>query len=471
MSFRNGYAKIALGIALISLTALAGNISAQNTDNTGEVKVDSSATPKQEFLRLRGLETERADHGAALRTAANMLLFVPRSVFSGLLYATGYGPHLIDDHQFIEKFDDFFYIYKKEVGWTPVFDLASGSPLAYGAALFYRHKPFGISVGGYYSSSSLWKTKVKLRDAFLLGRSVLKVSLSGSILTRDDYKFHGFGPDPENDPRNVFRPDANDDFGIYQQRLSRVQWVLGLRPSSNWQLFYTGYYHQRKIRNPEDSDSDNIANAFDLDIIPGIRAGQSTIGKQVYNEFTVRFDSRQYQGQISPGVRLDGYVGLSEGVGSDDSRFTRAGGSAAIFIPVIKHNRLIVPRVVFDAIDNRNDSVPISFAEYPRQTTFRGVSNKRLLRTDKISMVPSLEYQWPLAYTLGAHLFIDYLLVGDSVGDLTFNGAPYAIGFGLDLHSVDSELARISFSGGSEGFRFKLTVGLSGYNTARSEWH
>lgn len=455
------------GLFLLAFTAFAG---AQERMYVEEIAVDSNATAKQEYRQLRGLEKDRKDYTTPFRTAANVLLFVPRTIFSGVLYTTGYGPHLIDDSDFIEKFDDFFYLYQKEIGWYPVFDFSSGSPLAYGATVFYRQKPFGISAGGYYANQSLWKAKIRLLEAFRIGHSVLQLNLSGSILTRDDYKFHGFGADPENDRRNSFRPDRNDDFGIYQQRLSRVLLVIGLRPSARWQFFYTGYYQERKIESPGSQDPDNIGNAFDINNIPGLSAGKPNIGKQVYNEISVRFDTRRYRGQISPGVRLEGYVGLSEGVGSDESRFTRAGGNAALFLPVIKHNRLIVPRVVFDMIDNRNDDVPISFAEYPRQPTFRGASRKRLLRTDEISVVPSFEYQWPLTFNVGGHLFVDYLLVSNSIDKLTFRKAPYAIGFGFDVHSEDSELARFTFSGGSEGLRFQFTVGLSGYSTDRSRW-
>ncbi len=457
-------------LLMVFMLATITLVSAQDQKFEEEIVVDSGATAKQEYRRLRGLEKDRKDYTAPFRTAANILVFVPRTIFSGVLYTTGYGPHLIDDSNFIEKFDDFFYLYQKKIGWYPVFDFSSGSPLAYGATVFYRQKPFGISAGGYYANQSLWKAKVRLLEAFRVGHSVVQFNLSGSILTRDDYKFHGFGADPENDSRNAFRPDRNDDFGIYQQRLSRMLLVIGLRPTSRWQFFYTGFYQERKIENPVSPDPDNIGNTFDINSIPGIRSGKPNIGKQVYNEISVRFDTRRYRGQISPGVRLEGYLGVSEGIGSDKSRFTRAGGSAALFLPVIKRNRLIVPRVVYDMIDNRNDDVPISFAEYPRQPTFRGASRKRLLRTDEISVVPSVEYQWPLTFNVGGHLFVDYLMVSNSIDKLTFRNAPYAIGFGFDVHSEDSELARFTFSGGSEGIRIQFTVGLSGFSTDRSRW-
>ena len=158
------------------------------------------------------------------------------------------------------------------------------------------------------------------------------------------------------------------------------------------------------------------------------------------------------------------------GIAGDHSHFLRTGVDAALYLPVIKQTRLIVPRIVFDMVDNLNDSVPISFAEYPRQPAFRGVSSTRLLRNDEISLLSSLEYQWPLTYNLGGHLFAVHLVVTDSFSVLTRSNAPYAIGFGLDLHGADSELARLSISNGSEGWRFLLTVGISSHTSDRSKW-
>ncbi len=440
------------------------------TQKDSVIAVSPSTTAAQEFQRIRGLEKDKKDSTAPLRTAANVLLFAPRTFAAGLLFIPSLGSRIIDAGLFLGNYDYLFYFYQKKIGWYPVFDISTGSSLAYGATLFYHNKPFGFSVGGYYANNTIWKAKAKMSDSFQIGHAFLKAELSGSVLSRDDYKFHGFGSNPQNDPRNFFKTNANGDFGVFLQRLSRIQLLLGLHPSPKWKLAYTGFYQERRIENPLDTASDNIDNIFDLSTFPGIQSGRPTIGKQVYNELSLYYDSRSNHDQIQPGFVIDGYAGLSEGVGSDDSRFTRAGGSAALFIPLIKRNRLIVPSVVLDVVDNRNDDVPLSFADYPRQPTFRGVSSKRLLRTDEISMVSSLEYQWPLAHVVGGHLFVDYLFVGNSFDKLTFHEAPYAVGFSFDIHNDFAELARFNFSGGSEGFRFKLTVGLPGYSHSRSDW-
>ena len=154
----------------------------------------------------------------------------------------------------------------------------------------------------------------------------------------------------------------------------------------------------------------------------------------------------------------------------DRTRFSRAGMDAALYIPVIRRNRVIVPRLMIDTVDNLEEDVPLSFAEYPRQLAFRGASGTTLLRTDEISMVPSLEYQWPLTHHLRGHLFIDYLLVADRFSDLTLAGAPYAWGLGFDIHSRESEMARIALSTGTEGLRVMISAGLGGHRNDRTRW-
>jgi outer membrane translocation and assembly module TamA len=92
------------------------------------------------------------------------------------------------------------------------------------------------------------------------------------------------------------------------------------------------------------------------------------------------------------------------------------------------------------------------------------------LRTDLFSAVPSLEYQWPLTHNVGGHLFLDYLLVADSVKHLSFADAPYAYGAGISIQGFRSEVGRIAVSTGSEGWRLMIDVGLTSHVSDRNHW-
>lgn len=432
-------------------------------------RIDTLHNSKEEYMQLRGLESDKKDGNKALITTANALLFLPKTATAGLLYSVRFAPLLVDDSRFIERYDDFFYIYGKTVGWYPVLNISSGSRIGIGANLFVRNKSFSASVGGFFARQEFWTVRVNSNYSFLTGKAVWNLNLSGEVGVRNDLEYYGLGHDPRNDERNPFLRLSGQEFIMYSQRRPKLQFVLGVRPSSRWQFFYSTYYYKRTITNPAGANNFIVDSLFVNAPADRVTNGEAII-EQYYNELAFKFDTRKYTKEISPGIHLEGYAGLSLGVNDDRSRFARLGADFTFYIPTIRKNRLIVPRVVMDFVNNLNDNVPIPFTEYPRQPTFRGISTKSQLRSDEVSMVPSLEYQWPLTYNLGGHLFVDYLIVSDSFNRLTFNNSPYAIGFGIDLHSPDREMARLSLSGGSEGFRFSFTFGFTEHTTDRTKW-
>ncbi len=298
------------------------------------------------------------------------------------------------------------------------------------------------------------------------GSVPVKLSFSAFLNNRDDFEFFGFGSDPLNDPRSHFEPDAPSDHGVYAQRLPRVSMVLAARVRPRWQLSWTSFYQERRVSDPGGADGEQLDQTFDVSAVPGA----DRKGRQVYEEASVRFDTRKVDQRITPGFRFDAYAGLSFGVSEDESRFRRLGVDVAPYIPIIRNDRIIVPRLVLDTVDDLNEDFPVSFADYPRQPTFRGAPRTRLLRTDEVSAVPSLEYRWPLSNVLNGNLFIDYLLVADSVSDLSFANAPYAWGAGFVIQGARSELARLAVSSGSEGLRIMVELGSGAHISDRTRW-
>lgn len=454
------------------VTISHGTAAAQQANTRSPVQTtpaDTLLTADEEYMSVRGLEQKKTYGDETLRSVTNKVLYIPRKITRGVFVSAGHGAYLIDESKIIEKSSDFFYLYERRIGWYPVIDYSASSGFSGGAKLFYNNMPFGSSLGGYYGQNGLWQAKFNAVHSGLIRDSVWRLKFTGKIKNRENLKFYGFGPNPENDARNVFNPGRAEDYGLFAQRLSRLQLVSGIRPAERWELFYTVFYQKRDLSVPNDYDNENIDKTFDVTHIPGIQNGAGT-DRLVYNEIAARYDTRRYRGQISPGVRIEGYMGLSEGVGSSKSRFLRSGLDTAFYIPVIKKNRLIVPRIVLDTVDNIHDDTDVIFTDYPRQPSFRGTSSRSLLRNDNISVVPSLEYQWPLSFSIRGHVFVDYLLVSDKLESLTFSQAPYAYGFGIDFHGIENELARINVSHGSEGVRLQLTVGLKGYDNDRTEW-
>lgn len=419
---------------------------------------------------LRGLESYQAEKLPAPKVIVNAALWPARLLTGALLSPLATGTYLLGDTDFIDRFESYFVFPEKSAGWYPQVSLGSGTKASAGLVLYYQGRNSRLTLGGRYRNTDIWNLSSRLTWKDISRYGIWKLDLSGRLDSRDDYVFHGFGADPATDARNLFMPGAAEDFGLFTQKLSKLQLVGMLRPSDDWTLTHSVYFQKRETRVTSAGSDPGLDEVFDLTRIPGIAPDQATIGRQVYNELALRFDSRLHEDRIMPGLSLAGYLGLSTGVGGDHSRIGRSGLDAAVYLPVLRDNRVIVPRLILDRMHNLNDDVPIAFTEYPRQRTFRGASTATLLRTDAVSLTPSLEYQWPLTFNLSGHLFVDWLLVSDSLSGLGFDNAPYSAGFGIDLQKDNAELARFSLAGGSEGLRLLFSYGFSRNTNTRTKW-
>jgi hypothetical protein len=251
------------------------------------------------------------------------------------------------------------------------------------------------------------------------------------------------------------------DYGIYLQQRGQLVFIAGLRPQPHWELFLTSFYQRRHVEDAAGKYG-HLGGTFELESLAGV----GEVYKQWYNEISIRYDTRDFTKYVSAGSKIEGYLGYSSGY----SRLIRSGLDLMFYLPVLQHNRVLIPRIVFDMISIVNQGRPIPFTEYPRQPSFRGISKRTMLRTDLISFVPSLEYQWPLSFNLGGHLFLDMLIVSSAHGGTHLRKAPWALGLGIDFHMIDGELARGQVAAGSEGIRFSLSVGLNPRLGNRSNW-
>jgi hypothetical protein len=448
-----------LGLGIVGTILFGPSAASTQEADTSSAKSVSGAPT------LRGLEHEPSEGSAAL-TAINATLFVPRTVLGGLLYSFAYGAYVGTESPWPARVEEWLTFYHGRIGIHPLLSVGSGSTTGYGAELAYRVPSFGAAVSGRYGDEENWDTKFDVVSEFGARRLPLKLSFSGFVNHRDDYEFFGFGSDPRRDSRNHFQPEAPSDHGVYAQRLPRVSMVLAARVTPPLLLSWTSFYQERHVSDPKGSDGDRLGQTFDASTLPG--ANQKS--RQIYEEASARFDTRATDRTISGGLVVDAYAGVSIGVGDDESRFRRLGIDVMPYIPILRHDRVIAPRFILDTVHDLDDDVSISFADYPRQPAFRGAPTTRLLRTDEISAVPSLEYKWPLINVLNGNLFVDYLLVAPSVSDLSFGGAPYAVGGGLVVQSEGSELGRLSVAGGSEGLRILIELGTGAHLSDRTRW-
>jgi hypothetical protein len=411
------------------------------------------------YARLRGLE-EVPKEGGAPYPVARALLFLPRTLLDALTFSMAYGAYVGTESSVPKRVEEILTFDQGRFGIHPLLSVSSGSRAEFGAEVAYRVPGFGASVSGLYGNSENWGAKLDVVSEFKAGGIPFKILGTSFINERDGFEFHGFGPSPQTDPRNQFLQGTGAEFVDYDQRLTRTSVAATARPWTIMQFFYTGLYQERAVSDFRDDHGVSVDN----------NPATNQTSKQFYQEVGFRFDTRKYERKITPGFRLEAYAGLSNGVGNDQGRFRRLGVDVAPYVPVLKRDRILVPRFILDTVDDLNEDQPLIFTDYPRQPTFRGASRTQLLRTDLFSAVPSLEYRWPLTHNVSGHLFIDYLMVGDSVRHLTFHDAPYAYGVGIAIQGARSEVGRIAVSGGSEGVRLMIDLGLTTHVSDRTRW-
>jgi hypothetical protein len=445
-----------------SPTAADSSTTAAKSGGSTTAATSETRDPDGSYESLRGLESLPKE-GSAGYPVARALLFVPRKLLDAITYSMAYGAYVGTESPVPRVLEEWLTFDQRRIGIHPLLSFSTGSTTAFGAEVAYRVPHFGASVTGLYGNRDNWGTRFDLVGEFTGWGVPFKLRSRAGIADRDDYEFFGFGPSPKEDPRNTFLAATGSDHVIFSQRLTRFSIGATARPWRDLQFFYSGFYQERGVSDFHDEHGIT-------DFGGGLSATVNQTNRQVYQELGFRFDTRQSERRISPGIRLEGYAGIANGVQNDKGRFRRLGVDVAPYIPVLKRNRVLVPRFLLDTVDDLSEDQPLAFTDYPRQPSFRGASRTQLLRTDLFSAVPSVEYQWPLTHNVSGQIFLDYLMVADSMSHLTVRDAPYAYGAGIAIQGALSEIGRIAVSTGSEGVRLMIDFGLSTHVSDRLHW-
>jgi len=423
-------------------------------------QVEASNQP----VNLRGVSIKESHPSDGLNKRLSALLFIPRQAINGTLYSVGKTAAFLSDPDFIEKVENILYLHKRDLAWFPTLEYASGTRPVYGGGLYYHHKGMKVLTRMSGHDSNYWRfnTKASYEEYTSYGR--WKASLRTLFEVKDNYRFYGLGKDPQSDPRNQFISDT--DSGTYTEDRRKIEWKLTFAPNQKSEISYLGYLQRRSFRNHGRGTND-FREVFKESSVPGFSNGAPV--SQIYDEISFTLDTRDNQAMLSPGWRSELYSGIAVGIGENDSNLLRLGADLIAFIPTHKKGRLVVPRLVVDVVEDLNNT-PIPFSEYPRQLTFRGVSSRDQIRSDKISLVPSLEYQWRLSHMFSGHLFYDHLVVGNKITSLGWKDSLWALGLGINFHYEGKEYGRIHLAGGTEGFQFKLTIGTPIAKNDRRDW-
>ncbi|HKQ68712.1 MAG TPA: hypothetical protein VJT73_05200, partial [Polyangiaceae bacterium] len=379
----------------------------------------------------------------------NAMLWPVRLVVDFVFFATGIAGGLLENEQIVPRARDFFFTQGGELGVFPTLFLETGFNPNAGARLIAGVGPYGATVRAGYGGPDANVVEARMRYGFSLGFPAV-TSLEGYHDRRTGLGYWGLGQTPETDPRNLFR--NGPAIGIYRERRERVIAGLGLRPLTNFEVLLSSSLTQRYVQDPEDPNPTSALT--DVFYRPSI-VGANRTERVLYSELALRYDSRATRTGVAPGLLIEGYGGISQGVIYESARFGRTGFQIAGFASFVRKSSILSPRLAVDALVPWND-VPIPFKEYTGQPTYRGFDNRR----DLVSAVASLDYRWHVMRFVAARLFFDVARVFPSLSELRFDHLRWAAGFGFDLHTSSTQVGRVAVAGSLEGFNLLLTLGV-----------
>jgi hypothetical protein len=409
---------------------------------------------------VQGIDEQGEEEGDSARTAANVLLFVPRNVIDLLFQGTTAAAGLVRDEQLVPRYEEALATPGGQLFVFPTMFVETGAPLNFGARMIAKAGDVTTSFRMGYGIPSAYVFEGRVRYLGL-GALPFVLTLEGLAARELNREYLGVGQSPATDARNHFlQPDGGQRSGLYSERKSRLIGSVGVRPSRIFELFLSASLTRRAIHDMPDAGDQALSQVFAPASVDAAFDG----GWVGYSEGAARLDSRPTRGRPSPGVMAEGYLGAAvapatRGALDDrDVTFMRLGGRVAGFVPIYRRTNILSPRLAVDRLVSLGGP-PVPFTELPRQPDFRGFDTRR----DGLSLVASLDYSWQLVDFLGVRVFVDTATTAPSLGALSVDELKelrFAVGTGLDLFVSSDDVGQLSFSASPEGVRVLLSLGV-----------
>ena len=415
--------------------------------------------------QVRGMFRTAVQPNRAWGDFVAALLFIPRKTVELIFLASGTAAGLVRDEQVVPRVEELLSPRSGEITLFPTLFLATRQRPSAGVHVLARRDPFAMSValgiGGAYDYNG------EARVRFALSRALpFAIDVEGLYDSRSGLQYLGLGQDPARDCRNRFvgtttdpecvgevrfRSAGSDPTALYMEQRARGIVSLGVRPGANFELFASSSFTNSHVTESPGSPLVALSSVFQ----PGDVVAASGSTHQFYSELALRYDTRLTSGRPSAGALLEGYTGLARGTGDDPSGFFRAGGRAALYLPVLRSYNIISPRLTIDGLAPALDA-RVPFIDLVNQPDFRGFDTRR----DYFSAMVSLDYRWSLMRYLAARIFVDAASVAPTPARI-FEAPPrVAAGFGIDLFSDSALLGQLAFSFSGDGVRLLLSFGL-----------
>lgn len=407
---------------------------------------------------------------------ARGLLVVPRAAVTAVAYPLRGGLTLYERHHVREHLVDFFFDDTRTYGLYPALSLETRTLPGVGARFVHRDlfdTGAKLRLAGDYGGESRYKLEGGLSSA-PLADGLLTVRLGGGWQAQPSAPFFGIGdqdlvrPDPSVQNLPGRSPVAVST--TFRQEVLRAELGVGVDPAGPIFAAVTTAYFQRSFGDTTVSDPSlppdlgRTDQRFDTSTLTGW--GQGT--KVSYSELQLGWNSLRVTGGFVPagapstGAKVVAFGGLARGLDGSPVAYARYGLDAFRYFDLYGGDRVLIVRGRLEGVEGADDQIP--FTDLPRlggTTLLRGYDRERF--RDRVALLGSVEYRYPIWRQLGGFLFVDGGRVLPGLADLgSAATAPQHLrpGFGGGLEVLQGERFRMrgQVAGSSEGFFFQLSL-------------
>jgi AAA family ATP:ADP antiporter len=386
---------------------------------------------------LPGEESGRADDGepeSATRKVGRAVLVVPRGLFDLVFTPPRKVIWAYEHYHVADRVRRLLFNDAETMGVYPTVKLESGFGVTGGAAFVVglgRHEQLRLKArsGGRYRDA----VSADVRSYVADGR--MRLDLRGELERRPEERFHGVG---------------NADGGTetrYRQRLARVALTSDVGFERNLHARLAAALTDVALATADMGPA--IDEVYDMATLVGFDGV-----RHVYGEAELAWDNRRQdrsadaQRLYATGWLASAFAGHVAVAGARD--FWRYGADVQHFLRLGRGQRVLAARLHGEAVSGRREEVP--FVELPAlggSTVLRGYSAERF--RDRVLAFGSLEYEWDLAHTFFASVFVDAGRVYPSAAELSLDGLRCGYGLAFELHDTNDFFLRGSVASSIDG--------------------
>ena len=417
---------------------------------------------------------------------ARTLLVVPQALTATLALPVRGGFLLNDRVHVYERLVDIFFNDARTFGVYPMLKLETGLPTGVGLRLVHKNL-FGsgarLGIGADYGGESRNRLEGSLRSPAFAG-GLARARVGGGWLRQPNAAFFGIGDQDLSATGDGARDlPARAPFAVatkFGQDVTHAELAAELDPAGPLFAAVSTAYFQRAFR---DTPAAGGGDANDPGVPPSPQALGSTDvrfdtatltgwdqgSKLSYSELQLGWNSLTVANPFvslatpSSGTKVVVFAGLARGVAGSNARYSRYGVDAFRYFDLYQGDRVLILRGRLEGVDGADERIP--FTDLPRlggPTLLRGYARDRF--RDRVAVLASLEYRYPIWSRLSGFLFAD---AGRVLPDLKEAGrtalSPQLLrpsgGAGLEVIQVDNVLMRAQVAGSPEGVFLQFALG------------